>query len=463
MLDLIFKDVSVVNGDEVLEKTSIAVKEDEIVEVGEEISDDAREVIECEDLVAIPGLINSHAHMEMSALEDVLRSQSSKEMLLELLPIVQDIWDGDRQEMVETGYQYACYKFLENGITTVNTLDDRPETGVEIVGESGMRAVMGFSPGDLFLNTEVDEIVEREKRFIEKYKGAYGGRITPSISCQGDLYCSEELWQELSSLRKEHPEIPFHTHIMEMPESNQMAQAHGYNGTIDLLKKKDLLGEKSVLAHFTHASEEQLGNLAKTKTGLAHCPSVLGFDPGSSWPKLDIAEEENIDTGLGLDDHYFIESQSLFQEAREARQKLEDKRNYNISYQSLFRKITLEAATAIGLDNVGAIKEGMKADIVLIDRDLDFSEDIYRQIIERTETDDIREVFVAGQRLVKEGEVTSIDREEVKSRKKSVESEFRDEIDQSFYKTRKLIESLKIIDYRVLKLLPQKLKVKLKS
>ena len=245
MSRLLLKDLSVVSGSgEVFEETSVVIEDDRIVDIGAEQSTRSDTVVDCEGLVAIPGMVNSHSHMELSSVEEIFLEQSSEEILFELFPVVQSIWEGEREGLIGSGYRYACYSFLKNGITTVNTLDYHPETGVDIIGESGMRAVMGFSPGDLFLNADAEEIIERERKFIENYNDAYDGRITPSVSCQGDLYCSQQLWSMVSDLGEEYPELPFHTHVLEMPESNQLPQAHGFKGTVDLLESKELLGEK---------------------------------------------------------------------------------------------------------------------------------------------------------------------------------------------------------------------------
>ena len=454
------ENLSVVSGnDDVVEETSVVIEDDRIVRIGVEDSSCFDTVVDCEGLVAIPGMVNSHSHMELSSAEEIFLEQSSREVLFELFPVVQSIWDGEREDLISSGYRYACYSFLRNGITTVNTLDDHPETGVDIIGESGMRAVMGFSPGDLFLNADAEEIIERERKFIENYNDAYEGRIMPSVSCQGDLYCSQKLWNKVSDLGEEYPELPFHTHVLEMPESNQMPQAHGFKGTVDLLESKELLGENTVLAHFTHADKKQLEKIEETGTGLAHCPSILAYDFNGVWPNVDTADKENISTGLGIDDHYLIESESLFEEARKAKEKLEDEKNYRISYQGLFRKMTSEAAEAVGLgDEIGSIEKGKKADIVLLDLEIDFEGNVYRQIIENADKENIQEVFVDGEQVVKDGEVTTMNREEILEEKEQVKQEFREELNKRFFKTRMLLKTLRIIDYRTLKLIPYKLR-----
>jgi len=238
-----------------------------------------------------------------------------------------------------------------------------------------------------------------------------------------------------------------------------MPQAHGFKGTVDLLESKDLLGEDSVLAHFTHADKKQLEKIEETGTGLAHCPSILAYDFNGVWPNVDTADKENISTGLGIDDHYLIESENLFQEARKAKEKLEDEKNYRISYKGLFRKMTSEAAEAVGLgDEIGSIEKGKKADIVLLNLEIDFEGNVYRQIIENADEENIQEVFVDGEQVVKDGEVTTMNRDEVLEEKEQVKQEFREELDKRFFKTRMLFKTLRIIDYRTLKLIPYKLR-----
>lgn len=447
----------------VVEDGKIAVENGKIVKIGdsgEEIfSDSSVERLDLNGKVVIPGLVSAHSHMEMSSMEEIIKEQSSNKVLLETLPFLQDIWNGERTELIESGYEYGCYNFLKNGITTINSMDYRPEVGAEIIRESGMRAVIGHVGSDLFLKAGTEEVIEREKAFIEEYRGS--GRITPSIGAQGDLYCSKDFWNEISELRSKYPEVPFHTHILELPESREMSQVNGAEGTTQLLENLGLLDEKAVLAHFTHAEEEDFESFKRKDAGLAHCPSVFKeHDYHDRWPHVEKADEKKIKTGLGLDDHYIIENDDLFAEARTARDKLEEEREYSISPESLFRKMTLEGAQAVGLGEVtGSIEEGKKADLVVLDLELDSEENPFAQVIEST-PEKIEHVFVDGDHIVKHGEVQTMNREKILERKNEVETEIREELDQRFFNTKLLIRNLSIINWRILKLLPHKLKNK---
>lgn len=449
---------------EIVENGKIIIENDKITKVadsGEEIlSGGSVERLDLDGKVVIPGLVSAHSHMEMSSMEEVIKEQSSRKVLLETLPFIQDIWNGERTELIESGYEYGCYNFLKNGITTINSMDYRPELGAEIIRESGMRAVIGHVGSDLFLKADTEEVIKREKAFIEKYGDS--DRITPSIGAQGDLFCSKDLWDKISELRSEYPEVPFHTHILELPESREMSQVNGGEGTTQLLENLGLLDEKAVLAHFTRAEEEDFESFRRKDVGLAHCPSVLKeHDYHGRWPHVEKADEKKVKTGLGLDDHYIIENDDLFAEARTARDKLEEERGYSISPESLFSKMTLEGAQAVGLGEVtGSIEEGKKADLVVLDLELADEENPFAQVIEIT-PEKIEHVFVDGNHIVKSGEVQTLNREKILERKNEVETEIREELGQRFFDIKLLIRNLSIINWRVLKLLPHKLKNKL--
>lgn len=446
----------------VVENGKIVIEDGEIIEVADSTQeiDSSAEIIDLKGKVVIPGLINSHSHMEISSIEDILEEQSSNQTLLETLPIVQDIWDGDREELIKSGYEYGCYNFIKNGITTVNTMDYRPEVGADIIKSSGMRAVIGHVGTDLFLKTDTEEVIEREKAFLEEYRDSE--MITPSISTQGDFYCSKSFWNEISELRTEYPEVPFHTHVFELPESRQMSKINGAEGTSQLLDELGLLNEKAVLAHFTHAKENDYQAFEKNSVGLAHCPSVLeAYDYNETWPQVEKADKRGIKMGIGLDDHYIIENDNLFDETRKVREKMKEQRDYSISPESLFRKMTLEGAKAVGLgEATGSIEEGKKADLVVLDIELDSNKNTFAQVIEST-PEKVEHVFIDGEHVLENKKVQTIDREKMLERKNEVETEMREELDQRFLNTKLLIRTLSIIDLRVLKLIPHKLKNKL--
>jgi cytosine/adenosine deaminase-related metal-dependent hydrolase len=79
---------------------------------------------------------------------------------------------------------------------------------------------------------------------------------------------------------------------------------------------------------------------------------------------------------------------------------------------SIFRAATVDAARALGRDDLGKLAVGAKADIVLVDlkhpamRPL---RDPLKSLIYTATDRAVRDVFVDGRQVVKDGEVTNID------------------------------------------------------
>lgn len=413
-------------------------------------------------MLALPGLINAHAHMELSAIPGALARLHNAHLLLELLPLVQSIWDGRANPLIRAGYEMASLNYLQHGISTVNTMDYRPEEGVDRIGASGMRAVMSHVASDRFLKASPADIVAREAAFMNNHHGRYEGRIRCAIGCQGDLYGSRRLWSQLARLRREYPDHLFHTHLFETGFSNAMSRMHGFQGSTDLMHRLGLLNERSVAAHLTRAREEDVDLMAEQGAAMLHCPTILStYDHSGYWPPLKALRDKGVGMAIGLDDHYLFHSHDLFAEMRQARDQARRHAGEDVFRSGeLLRMVTRDAADALDLPETGRLEPGRKADVLLLDLDVrntPSADAVCDRVISEAGPDRVRYLYVDGRACVVNSRVTSMDATAVSARAREQEQLMARAFSAPFRRTGRLMQSLRLLHPAVYAVLPYRL------
>jgi 5-methylthioadenosine/S-adenosylhomocysteine deaminase len=410
------------------ERGTIRIEGDRIAEVRRtedgDADADADRVIDGDGMLAMPGLVNAHAHLELTPLIGAFSDLGLAEMMAGVTSVYARIADGEFRYLTDAGYELAAFNFLAGGVTTVNSMDVDPSAGAETFGEAGLRGVFGPAITDLFWDRPVDEQFARARAFADEYHGSYDGRVRAAICPHDDWSCSRELWEATADLAAEYPELLVHTHLLELDESDAMARANGAEDSIRLLDEVGLLDDRLLAAHFRVADGEDVRRTAAAGASVAHCPSVFCYwnpSPEMQWTPVPELRAAGVDVGLGIDDHYWHDSYDLFGEARQARLAANLKRTAGqYSSMELVRMLTIEGARALGMgDEIGSLEPGKRADVILLDVDTPkFSPltNVPAHVANNAAPADVATVIVDGDVLMCDGDVETTDADAVAER-----------------------------------------------
>ena len=302
----------------VIENKDILIENGKIVKIERNIQDNADKVIDAQNHIVMPGLINTHAHIPMSIFR-------------------------------ETTEGCKLYEWLNDKIwPAVNT---------------GVRAVITRPIVDMGgdLQTRINEFRE----FYES-RDENNALITYSVAPHSLYTCSDKALEACTSLAKEY-NLPIHVHFLEsIDEIEDIKNKHG-RPAIQVLRDyfKDV---HTILAHCVKLTDEDIEVLKTMDCGIAHNP-ISNLRLGCKIADTTKYLKQGLNVALGTDGQGSGSNMDMFEAMRVAclAQGGIHENEERITAKDAVKMATINGAKLLQLDNkIGSIEVGKDADIILV-------------------------------------------------------------------------------------------------
>src|SRR3954451_6861627 len=362
--------------------------------------------------VLMPGLVNTHSHAPMV----LFRGQAEGLPLDRWLSEV--IWPREGRlipEDVEVAMTAASAEMLCNGVTTSVEMYFSTERVAAAVTATGARALIATPllplPGLPALEDQLRSAVELAAQ------RPTGGRVEYGIGPHAAYTLPLPLLAKAAGAAREH-NLLLHLHVAETAtEGDELLERHGLSVPA-LLASHDVLGGRVLAAHCVHLDEGDLELWQEYDVAVAHCPAS-NAKLASGVAPLRAMLDRGIRVGLGTDGPASNDALDLLADARLAAQLARpaaaDARA--LSAAEALWLATGPAADAIGRPDLGRLTPGRQADLVHVDtRDLRFEpvgdkEDLLTHLVWSGVTPLVRDTWVAGRQVVRDGVCTTVDAE----------------------------------------------------
>lgn len=396
------------------ERVDVRIVDGTIHEIGEHLANDGQ-VIDCSDMLVMPGLVNAHTHVPMNLMRGISDDKPLQAWLEEDIFPAEDRLDGDD---VYHGTLHGITEMLLTGTTTFNDMYAFCDQIMDAVDASGIRAVLGRGVTDVGEPARREERLQRSKELLERT--AEHDRVTGAAAPHAVYTCSAELLQAAHEQAVAY-DAPYHIHLSETRQENQDCQdEHGMTPT-EYLDDIGVLDDRTVAAHGVHLSADDRQLLAAAGAGVAHNPCA-NLKLGSGVADVHGLQTDGIPVGLGTDSVASNNNLNLFEEMKVAAllQKETDPRR--LDAQTALDLATRGSAAVLGLDDViGRIVPGYRADVVCIDLQEITMTPYYgkRGLLSNlvfAYSGPVTHAFVDGEHIVRDGTVTTIDTGTVRER-----------------------------------------------
>ncbi|MCF6475449.1 8-oxoguanine deaminase [Nonomuraea sp. MG754425] len=330
--------------------------------------------------LATPGLVNTHHHLYQWASQGLAQDAT----LFEWLVALYQVWSAMDAEVVEGAAMAGLGWLALSGCTTTSDhhyifpkgRGDLLAAEIEAARAVGLRfhpargsmdrgASKGGLPSDGVVE-ELDEILSATAEAVAAYHDpSPSSMLRVAVAPCSPFSASAELMTESAALARTLG-VRLHTHIAETVDEDAHCREQFGLRPVDYMEKLGWLGPDVWFAHAVHLSDADIGKLAATGSGTAHCPSSNGR-LGAGIARVSELLRRGANVGLGVDGSASSELTSLAGEMRQA--LLFQRARYGPG--ALTARQALELATLGGARNLGragelgSLEPGKLADIAL--------------------------------------------------------------------------------------------------
>jgi cytosine/adenosine deaminase-related metal-dependent hydrolase len=367
------------------------------------------------DLIA-PGQVGAHVHSVQSLGRGIADDRELLDWLFDYVLPMESTLTGDE---METAARLGYLELVESGVTTaIDHLSvAHGDRAFEAAGDLGIRGLLGKvlmdrrSPEGLLEDT--DAALAESEDLIESYHGAFDDRIRYAVTPRFAVSCTEACLRGARDLADAHDGVRIHTHASENRSEIETVEGDTGMRNIHWLDEVGLTGEDVVLAHCVWTDESERDVLAETGTHVTHCPSS-NMKLASGVAPVEAYLDRGINVCLGNDGPPCNNTLDPFTEMRQASLlgKVDALDPTATPAGTVFEMGTVNGARAAGFEDVGALREGWKADLIGLSTDVTRAtplHDVLSHLVFATHGDDVAFTMVDGEVLQRDGEVTVAD------------------------------------------------------
>ncbi|MEV0298041.1 8-oxoguanine deaminase [Nocardia sp. NPDC050710] len=327
-----------------------------------------------------PGLVNTHHHLY----QWITRGLAADNTLFEWLTTLYPIWVGIDEEALRVAATGALSALARTGCTT--TSDHHyvfPRAGGDLLGaeisaaaEVGLRfhpcrgsMDLGASSGGLPPDDVVeplDAILAASVDAITRWHDpSFDSMLRIALAPCSPFSVTGDLMRQSAVLAREYG-VGLHTHLAETVDELDFCAATFGCTPAEYMEQLGWLGPDVWFAHAVHLDDAAITSIARSRTGVAHCPTSNGR-LGAGIARTAALLVAGAPVGLGVDGAASNESSSMIEEPRNAllyARAVGGPRS--MSVRTALELATIGGARVLGREaEIGSIAPGKLADLAL--------------------------------------------------------------------------------------------------
>jgi cytosine/adenosine deaminase-related metal-dependent hydrolase len=319
--------------DRELKDAAIFCRDGIIEQIGplSELPQEADEVLDLQDHIVLPGLVNTHHHFYQTLTRALPGAQNAN--LFNWLTTLYPIWARMNPEDIYLSAQTALAELALSGCTTASDhlylfpngskLDDEIEgaatTGLRLHASRGSMS-LGQSQGGLPPDSVVDNeesILKDSERLIQRYHDpSLGSKLQIVLAPCSPFSVTTQLMRNSAVLaRKYH--VHLHTHLAETEDEDDFCLEKFGHKPVAYMQSVDWMGDDVWFAHSVWVNDAEIDLYAHHGCGVAHCPSSNMRLASGIAPVMNMLKQ-GVKLGLGVDGSASNDGSHMLNEVRQA-------------------------------------------------------------------------------------------------------------------------------------------------
>jgi 5-methylthioadenosine/S-adenosylhomocysteine deaminase len=396
------------------------------------------EVLELGEAALLPGFVNCHTHLELTAMRGFLEPEEG-DFFAWLRKVTVSRNERMTADDLYVSAAWGAVEAARAGVTCVGDASDAGATTMRALRGAGLRGVVyqeAFGPDA----REAAQQYDKARAKIDALRGGETALVTLGLSPHSPYTVAPVLLETLARYAVDE-RLPLMLHAAESEAEQALmlegggifAAAYAFRGfvfdsprttTVRHLANTGVLDARPLLAHCVRVDEGDIELLKKFGTGVAHCPKS-NAKLGHGRAPLAAMLGAGVGVGLGSDSvasnnvcDVLEESRFALLASRAAFETIEGGRMLDAN--DALRLLTHGGASAMNMQGVtGSLEEGLEADLVAVRLDGAHQTPSYDPAAALVFTSSGRDVLltvVAGREVFRDGRVTTLDEADLRAR-----------------------------------------------
>lgn len=410
---MLFKNIKILNQDfEIKDNMYVATEGDKISYIGSELPrGTAGEEVDGRGKLLMPAFYNAHGHSPMSLLRGYAENMSLNDWLFKKIFPFEDKLDSNA---IYYGTLLSLAESLRFGIVSTSDMyyfmDDMAAAYIEAGCKGNLsRGISFFDDSDPWESARLKEM----RSSFEKYHGAEAGRIKMDVSIHAEYTSTPAAVRAVSEYGRDVGAI-MHVHISESKEEHEACKER--RGGMTPVRYFDSLGvlDSPVLAaHCVWVDDEDMAILSAKNISVASNP-ISNMKLASGVCNVPELLKRGIRVAIGTDSVSSNNSLNFFEEIKAF--ATASKMYYNdptaVTPKQCLYAATRAGALAQGRTDAGLMKEGLKADLIMLDVNVPNMfpvHDMMNNLVYSAAGSDVVMTMCDGRVLYRNGEYLTID------------------------------------------------------
>ena len=373
--------------------------------------------LDARGMLAMPGLINTHAHVPMVLFRGLAEDVPLQQWLNDYIwPLESNLQPED----VYWGMLLGLIEMIEAGVTSVADHYFHMDRAAQAVEKAGTRALLGWA----MFGSQGQSMIERTAEFVRQWQGAASGRIRTIMAPHAPYSCDQDFLQA-TAREAEKLGVGIHIHVSETKEQTQASLRSCDLTPIQVLEQTGVLQVPTILAHACGALPNDIEILSKYPAGIAHAPKTY-LKLGMNIAPVTEFRRAGLPVGLATDGAASNNTLDLWESLRLTSLMQKSRRGTPevLPLAEALYIATRESARVFGREKqLGKLASGYLADLILINLDgvhHQPNHNIPANLVYSMRSGDVRTVIVDGRIVMRDRQILTVDKSEAIERVQAI-------------------------------------------
>ncbi|MFD1253563.1 5-methylthioadenosine/S-adenosylhomocysteine deaminase [Devosia equisanguinis] len=387
------------------------------------------EILDCDDDIVMPGMVNAHCHMAMSLFRG-LGEDVDDRLYRYILPLERTFVSP---EMVRAGSALSALEMIQGGVTTVADMYYFETEVGDVCAEAGLRAIVGqtladFSPPD---HRSFDEGFARVEDLMDRFAGH--PLVTPSIAPHAPYSTGLQTMARIAEWSEAHPNVPVQIHLAESTLEVKWAQETHSKSSVAVTQESGLLKPNLICAHCLQLDDDDILMMSVEQVCVVTNPRSNG-KAGRGISPVEKLRNAGLPRGIGSDGAMSGNTLDLFSQFAPVSMfaKLLAGSRKPLPAVEVIQMATIEGARALSLNlKTGSLEPGKQADLIRVSTKSSRMQpmyDPYSALVFAAMPTDVTHTMVAGRWLMRNRQVQTLEPARIMSDANQIARQFKGEM-----------------------------------